>query len=287
MTTRSFLVATMAALLLILISSPTLCGADETPKAVHYFDHGMMHLRQGQLEAALAAFQQASEAEPQTERYSRQAMIVKRVIGIRKYVDENGASPKWERMASALHAFYLQHQGHAPALALARRAHGLLKNGGSEARLAEALLASGHDAETATLLGAKVTWPRDLRHGVFYGIALARLGRADDARKLAPRLVPAKDAEPTLLRDRARLDTLLGDRAAALGRLQAAFVATPDTGLVQMKDSVLQCPDFASLFGTPEFEKVMKTQSGVKTTSCSGGSDCGSCPKRGGCKGRK
>lgn len=287
MTTRTFSAAIVVALLLTLALPAALRAEEPASSAAHYFDHGMDHLRKGQFEAALAAFTQASEAAPGDARYSQQAMVVKRVLGIRKYVAEKPVSAKWERMVVALHAFYLRHQSHVAALALAQRGHGLLKNASSEARLAEALLASGRDQETANLLSTKATWQRDLRHGTYYGVALARLGRANAARKLAAGLTPAKDATPTVLRDRARLDALLGDSPAALRRLQRAFAATPDSGLLAMKDSVLQCPDFASLFSTPEFQKVMQTQSGVKTTSCSGGSDCGSCPNRGGCAGRK
>lgn len=285
MTMRRVWFLTTIALVAGLARPADLDAGEKAVPAARTFERGMEHVRAGELEAALAAFEQARDAEPGVERYGRQAAVVKRVLAIRKYVDEKPVSAKWERMATALHVFYLQHQSHTPALLLARRAHRLQRNAGSEARLAEALLATGRDAETAALLASKVAWPRTQRHGIYLGVALARLGHKQQAQRLLPGLTPAQDAGPTLLRDRARLDALLGLRAAALARLKSAFVATPDSGLQAMKDSVLQCPDFASLFGTPEFEQVMKTSSAVKATSCSGGADCGSCPKRGGCKG--
>ena len=135
MTTRWFSGLAAVALLAVFAAPLALQAEEEAPPAVRHFDRGMAHLRQAELDKALAAFKQASEADPSTERYAQQAMIVKRVIGMRKYVDEKPVSAKWERMAEALHVFYLQHQSHAAALALARRAHGLLKNTGSEARL--------------------------------------------------------------------------------------------------------------------------------------------------------
>jgi hypothetical protein len=228
-------------------------------------------------------FRAASLADPDTPAYAQDAVVLRRVIGLRKVAAQPESTPKWERAAVSLHVFYLRNGLHGEAEALDRRALATLQHADAEARLAETLLEAQRPAEVVALLTTEATWTRGAQHGAYHGIALARLGRYAEAVRVADGLKPAADADPLLLRDVARLEGLLGREQPCATLLVRAFQATPAADLPAFKREVQAHPDFARVKPGDVFTRALATKSAQAATGCSGGSDCGSCPSRGGC----
>lgn len=283
-----------------LLAGPAMCGENPQEGGALHYAHGETLLKKGQIDEAAKAFRAAARAEPDNAAYMERALILRRVQSLRRFVAGNEpsgqasgqpsgqpsgqASGQWERSAGSLHGFYLQNGLLRFALELDQTAHERLKNATSAARLAETQLELGKNVETANLLAeSSATSPV---HAAYHGIALARLGRSDDARALALLAVVKEDSPPAFLLDVARLRALLGEHDGALALMRTSFEQTPAPALPAAKKRVRAQADFQPLAMLPEFAQVLRTESQVKAT-CSGGSSCGSCPHRSGCAGAK
>ncbi len=266
---------------------PTTVLADDALNATMLHAEGKALLAKADFEGALARYLAAARAAPKSQAITQDARALKRVVAQRKALDAPKQHPKWEGIAMSLHAYYLREGLPAEAVALGRRGVKVLKNGAAEARLAEGLLEAGRHDQVMTLLAAPATWKRAERHVIFHGIALVRAGQVDKATALAKTLkLPAK-ADPRLLRDGARLHAVLGNETAAAALLVRAFETTPVANLPAFKKQVRTHADFGPVLAGPAMTKAMTTASKLKPTSCSGGTDCGSCPSRGKCGGGK
>lgn len=256
----------------------------ETPaeQAAAFFARGEALLAQGKIDEAASAYVAAARAEPANQRYVQQALLLRRVQGLRRYVARSDLSERWISSARSLHLFYLQSGLPAPAVDLARTAHERMANATSAGWLAEAYLEAGQNVEAANLLAPYSDASPHL--AAYHAIALARLGRAEDAARVGARATVGEDAEPAYLFDAARLRALLGRHEEALDLLRTSFERTPSAALPVSRTRARTSPDLASLTALPAFEAVLKTESKVKET-CSGGSSCANCPNRGKCGG--
>ena len=115
------------------------------------------------------------------------------------------------------------------------------------------------------------------------GIALARSGKTDQAKRIAEKVTLPKDAGPSVTYTAARLHAATGDSAKAMALLKTCFEGTLPSQLDGFKSHAKTCPEFAAIASTPEFAAVMKTESKVPESKCSGGSSCAGCPMRGNC----
>ena len=240
-------------------------------------------LAQGKIEDAYKAYAKASRAEPKNKTYLNQAMSMKRVVGLRRFVAKSKPGERWLRAVKSLHLFYIQSGLPHLAVDIDKKAFEAMKTAETAAWLAEAHLAAGQNAEATNLLAPySGTSPQ---HAVYHTIALARLGQLDAAKKVSKNaLVVNKELTPQEGYDYARMWNLLGKPDSSLLLLKSAFERTPAPALPTFKKRVYAEPDFASLANLPAFAEVMKTQSTVKET-CSGGSSCAGCPNRGKCGG--
>jgi len=273
---RSLLVLTLVALAVL---GSGLAQAAPGAGAAHY-EQGAAQLKQGQIDAAAGSFLAAAKAEPKNQVYVQQALVLRRVQGLRKFVATNDLSKRWETSARSLHLFYVQSGIPSLAVELDTIAHQRMQNTTSAAWLAESYLETGQNVEATNLLA---TYSEKSPHlAAYHAIALARLGRMDDAQRIAQRAVPTNEAEPGYLFDLARLSAVLGRSPQALSFLQTSFEKTPAAALPFSKARAKASPDLATLAAQPAFAEVLATESKVKQT-CSGGSSCASCPNRGGC----
>ena len=284
MHSRSF---RLLGVLLCLCTLAATAAAAEPADAAALHARGRTQLAQADFAGALASFRAAARAAPQREDYAQVALVLRRIVAMRKTVAGARVGPKWESTAMNLHVWYLRSGLPEEAVKLDRRGLALLANAAAEARLAEALLEAGDAPAVVKLLEADPTWNRDARHAIFRGIALARVKSYADALAIEKTLrLPAK-ADPLLLRDAARLHAVLGMEAACAALLVRCFEATPPANLDALKAQVRAHPDFRGVAAGPTFAKAMRTTSKVKPVGCSGGKDCGSCPSRGSCGGKK
>ncbi|MDJ0522950.1 MAG: hypothetical protein QNJ90_12850 [Planctomycetota bacterium] len=283
MRSRLFILLTL--LLAACVFVPPAVADDLGAAMLH--SEGEALLARGDIDGALSRFLAAARAAPGNKVIARDALVLKRVVAQRKALDRPKRHPKWEGIAISLHAFYLKHALHGEAVKLGWRGLKELKNGPAENRLAEALLETGLNAEALKQLTSKVAWTRDQRASIFRGIALLRTGKTKEAAQVAGTIkLPAK-ADSRLLRDAARLQAVLGQEAATAKLLVLAFERSPVAQLEGLKAEVRAHSDFKPVMGSAVVAKAMKTASKQKTLACSGASDCGSCPSRGGCSGKK
>ena len=115
------------------------------------------------------------------------------------------------------------------------------------------------------------------------GIALARQGRVDEARKISERIDLSDSADPGTLYSLARMHAIVGNDGEALELLTRSFEAVPPSRLDNLKTHAKHSPEFDALGSTDRFARVLKTKSKVAESKCSGGSSCAGCPMRGKC----
>jgi tetratricopeptide (TPR) repeat protein len=266
----------MRSLLFLILIAPALAGEPAAARA----EAGERLLDRGDIRGALAAYIEAAELDPGKQAYTVRALVLRRVERMRTLIESDDTSPRWRTAAITLHAFYLDEGLTDLALELDRKAHARLDSSGSAILLAETLLLLDRDEEVAKLLSAR---PRPALHErVLEGIALARLGRKEEAEKLDAAISVPGNAPSILLRDLARLKARLGAAEKALPLLRSSFEKTSANALDGARRRVRACSDFAALRSTPAFQEVLRTTSKIEE-GCSGGSSCGSCPKRGEC----
>lgn len=271
--------ASIVALVLVVAAPVARAEGAPAPGAAHYAQ-GEALLKQGQVDEAAKFFLAAARAAPKNQAYVQRALVLRRIQGLRRFVAKNELSKRWVTSARSLHLFYVQ-SGLGPlAVELDTVAHQRMQNATSATWLAEAYLEAGQNVEATNLLATYSG--QSPRLAAYHALALARLGRPEDARRVGQRAVVAEDADPATLFDVARLSAALGENEKALALLRTSFERTPAAALPLAKGRARASSDLASLAALPSFAEVLRTQSKVKQT-CSGGSSCSSCPNRGGC----
>jgi thioredoxin-like negative regulator of GroEL len=265
------------------VLAPQAGSAGSPEVAAESFTRGKALLAQGEFEGALKAFAEAAKADRDNTSYRDQYALLRQVTKMRSRIAKEQNAEKWQETAKALRSYYYQNEIYAEALSLDRTLHSKVGNGESAARLAETLLALNMNAEADELLGgldSKLVTPQAR---AFHGIALARMGKLDESRSVAEGSSIPDKASPQLLYSLARMRALLGDTSDALSLLTRCFESTPPSQLDTRKTKAKECTDLKALAATPDFGQVLKTQSKVKESSCSGGTSCGKCPSRTAC----
>ncbi|MEN8150952.1 MAG: tetratricopeptide repeat protein [Planctomycetota bacterium] len=269
------------ALILVLLAAPVFAG--EEPTAKEMFDAGQASLAKGQFEDAAKAFKAAAKLEPDNKAYTGRAMILVRVLRARKYVETAEVDAKWEKVATSLHEFYVREGLLENAVTLDRKMYEGRPSARTASLLAETLLETGKNAEAEKHLAGLSKDHKYLQNRVYEGIALARTGKKDEAKKLAAGLEIPADTRSGILYDLARLQTLIGETEKNLATLTKCFENLPEKSQAPLREMAKKCPDFQAIAATEPFAKALATKSKVKESDCSGGSGCGSCPSRDSC----
>jgi tetratricopeptide (TPR) repeat protein len=265
----------------ILAWTPVLAGAESPAEA---FARGKSLLEKGDFDGALGAFAAAARGDLDNDSYRQQYAMVRRIADLRRQLDAEKDPERWEYTARALHAFYLDQRLYDHAVDVARRMHEKLGTAASGTMLAETELALNRNAEAEKTLASL---ERQGHSGpvvqALRGIALARLGKIPEAKKLAATIALGDDAGPQLLYSLARLHGATGNADAAVKLLEKCFQALPPSRLENFKEHARLCPDFAAMASTASFAKALETESQVAESKCSGGAGCAGCPMRGKC----
>ena len=261
--------------------------ADSREDAAKLLTDGKVLLAKADFDGALRAYEAAMQADPKNDEYRQECSVLRRIMKIRGKLDEQKDAEKWEATARSLRAFYYDNDIYGDALVLDQQVHAKLSTAESAAMLAETQLELGKNAEAAALLGGLNDNKMTPQARVLLGIAWARQKKLDEAREAAGKLPKPDEAGPGLLFDMARLASLTGDQKKAAELLTQCFEATPPSRLEGFNAYAKQCKDLAGLVGTDAFAKVLKIESKVPESKCSGGTSCGKCPMRGGCSSGK
>lgn len=248
---------------------------------------GIALLKKGNFEGAKKAFAAAAKADPEKAEYRQQFSFVSRVIKLRDGLAQEKSLTKWTGTARALRNFYLRQGLINEALDISKQMNEKLKTADSAVALAEVQLKAGKAADAIGVLSSLDPKTATPYSQAFLGLAYARDGKTAEAKKVAEKLVIPADADFNMLFTSAALYAQVGNSAKSISALTRSFEATPPSHLQAYKNVAQKSKDFASVAGTPEFEKALKTETKVKESGCSGGSDCSKCPSRGGCSGSK
>lgn len=247
-------------LFLLVFLLPGAAQAGDEAKAL--FEKGETLLKAGDLDGALQAYKEAAEKDPENKKYASKALILTRVVLAKDFVDSTGISPKWEKTAASLHTFYLHNGIYKEALALDRMVHKKLNSDTSTAFLAETLLEMNKNEEALKLL--KEREKLILQNRLYLGIALARLGRMEEARRLEKETLLPDDTDAGNLFEAARFKTLLGNHKNALFLLTLCLEKTPKDQHERVKTFIKRCRDLKPLMESEKFKDVMVTKSKVK-----------------------
>lgn len=267
----------------VVLFAGSLAWADAKEDAAKVFADGKALLVKGDFAGAQEAFKKAAKADPENAKYRAQYSIVRQVIQLRDAVDKESNPEKWQKTVGSLRTYYYQNQIWSEALSLDQKTYDKMKTPKAAADLAGTHLAMGKNADAVKLLSEipeKDATPEIL---ITLGIAQAREKKLDDAKATGAKIKLTDKASPALIYDMACLKALLGDTGAACDLLTQSFTQTPPSRLEGMKSHAKEDKDLASLASTDAFAKALKTESKVKESSCSGGSDCSKCPSKGGC----
>ncbi|MCO6437037.1 MAG: hypothetical protein J5J06_08110 [Phycisphaerae bacterium] len=252
------------------------------------FDRGNAALARADFDAAVEAFQAAVRAEPENQEFMQTFALVRQIRDLRESIGDEPDPLRWRQSAAALHAFYAEHGLYGESLPVDRKRYDRVPSVESAALLAETLLALDRDDEVIQLAGKIEPKNRTPHLNALLGLARFRSGnKAEAAASLVPPELISADAGPSCFLAVARLAASLGDTKTTLAALQRALELTHPGRIEAERKRVDGTAEFASMAGTPEFRAVLATSSKVHESSCSGGSSCGSCPKRAQCSGGK
>jgi hypothetical protein len=251
--------------------------------AAESFAKGEKSLVKGEFGTALQSYATAARADRNNQEYMQHYAIVRRIVDLRSRLEAETKLQQWENMARALRAFYVNERIYPELLKLDQAIHAKLNSAESAAFLAETQLAMDHNSAAVQTLSALEPSKTTAMAQLLLGIALVRSGQADQAKQIAEKFSLPNDAGPSVTYTAARLHAATGDSAKSMELLKACFEGTLPSQLDGFKSHAKTCPEFATVASTPEFAGIMKIESKVPESKCSGGSSCAGCPMRGKC----
>ncbi len=272
--------ATLAATFVCLIALSAMAFADDAKQA---FEQGKTLVSQGDFEGAMQAFSTAARADRSNAEYMQSFSLIRQVIMIQNALAKEKDAQRWEYYARALHSYYIHEELYDQALGLDKQIHERVNSAASAALLAETQLAMDKNAEAVELLSKLPADKTSVVTESLEGIALARLGKKEDAQKHADLADLADDDGPGVVYCVARLQAVTGNAEQATTLLTRCFEQIPPSQLEAFKSHAKLTPEFVALVGTPEFKASLATESKVQESGCSGGSSCAGCPMRGKC----
>ena len=270
----------LGVLVAAVLTQPAAVRAESARQA---YEDGEALLADADFNGAMKAFATAARADRNTPEYYQHYSLVRQVIALRKRLDTERDSARWQRTARSLHAFYVGNGIYSEALPLDKKIHARLDTAASAVTLAETQLAMDLNAEASAVLEALDADKATAASRALLGVALARNGKAEEARRLAKAIELPKQAGPGMLYSVARLHGEIGNADKALDLLKRAFESIVPSRLEGFKNHARESREFAALASTAAFTKVLETKSKVAESKCSGGKSCAGCPMRGKC----
>lgn len=246
------------------------------------FQRGEALLEKGDLPAALNAYADAVRADRSSQAYLQEYMLVRRAIALDQALANEKAPERWLQIAEALRSFYAQKNLHAKALEIDEQIHKTQGTESSALQLAETQMTMHKyvDAERVLLsLGPD----KSKAAQALLAVALAHQERLAEAREIAEAVSTPIFCDVGTLYSIARMRAVVGDTNECLAVLTRCFEATPPSNLDRFKAHAEQSADFVAMASTPGFRAVLRTNSKIAESKCSGGETCAGCPMRGKC----
>jgi hypothetical protein len=270
--------------LLATLAFAVLTGRTEAAEqGADLFRAGETQLASGDLPGALQQFAGAVRADPANQRYMQQYAMLRQVLMMRASLPKETVPAQWEYKARALHTFFVNHGLYADALEVGRQLHSKLNNGSSALLLAETQLAMNQPADAAEVLAALPTAKHTVATKALHGLAAARQGKPDEAKRIAQTIQLTSAEGPGAVYAVARLQAAIDDGEQACQLLVRCFESAAPSRLAGFKQHAQTSPEFSGLAGDARFVAALRTASKVSESACSGGTSCASCPMRSKC----
>lgn len=260
-------------------------SAQAAQDAAAEFRQGHDRLAAGDLRGALQSYVAAVKADRANQEYLQQYLMVRQAITLQAAMSDRQDLAEWETKAQALRSFFVMQGLPAQTLPIDREIFARLKTADAAVQLADTLLQLDQFGEAEQVLKSLDAGRSTLGSRALLAIALARQNKMDDARRVGASVaIPTSGTvDPGTLYLLARMRAALGETDVAIGLLKRSFESVPPSRLDDLKTHAKSCADFGSASSGASFAAVLKTQSKVAESKCSGGSSCASCPMRGGC----
>ena len=253
--------------------------ADTSEQDASAFALGKSLLTDGKFGEALQAFSQAAKENPDNQKYRQYAIVLRQVIKMRAQLEKETDQDKWLSTARGLHRFYNSQELYSESLILDKKTHEMLNTTESAVQLAHTYLALDKTVEAESLL-TSIEKDAPVGAQVLLGIIKARLNKTNEAVAIAQKCKLDGKTDSSVAYNLACLQALTGNKEAALKSLTHSFKNTRPSMLDKSKEMAQKDKDLTSITGTKEFAKVLKTESVIKESGCSGGTSCGKCPNR-------
>lgn len=267
--------------LILVLALPLLASA--AADADKAFGDGQRLLASGDLRGSLRAFVTAVKLDRENRQYMQQYLLVRQAVQLQDVMAAESDPRKWEQAAWALRSFFNDQGVYAQVLPIDRALWDRSATADNAIQLSETLLALDRPAEAVKILSSLDRQAATPASQALLVVALAREGKLSEAHALAAGGNKSAASDPGTLYLTARMHAVVGNADQALDTLSRCFQAVPPSRLDQLKSMARECPDFSAVARLASFETVLRTQSQVSESKCSGGASCSTCPMRGGC----
>lgn len=186
----------------------------------------------------------------------------------------DSSDPKKQvKAAWKLHLFYLHRDRVDLAEKLDRKVFDDVKNAQTAAMLAQSLMLKGKAAEALKVLQSIEDPGENLDYQIQLGLALARTGAEDPAKKIAEALQEQEKLTPDQARDMALLFAKTGFDEKSAEILVSLFESLEPEDLDELRGSLLEQDEWKFLKEDPVYAKALTAT--AKNKGC--GSDCSTC----------
>ncbi len=271
------------AILVLLVTVAVTANAGKTEDAAKCFADGSQCLAKADFDGALKAYADAVKGDPENQDYKAEYQVLTRVQNMHKNLSAEKDEKRWESMLRALHSYYCTHKLYEQAKELDKQLYERQKSEAAAVMLAETQLELNENKATERLLKSHMEGEATDYCRMLYGISLARQNKRDEAKSILTQKPITVDAPLGVRFQSARLYALLGEEQEVMTRLKSVFESVPPSRLGKIKEYVQETADFQSYSGSGQVATVLKTESKVPESKCSGGASCGSCPSATSC----
>ena len=210
--------------------------------------------------------------------------ILKRVVRYEKMYTKSTNNKQKQKLAAALRNFYYSANNLSGAEKLDKESYSNFKTEANAYRLAATQLNLKQYSESIKTLDSIAPKKMTQNFDILKAYNYQKLNKAKESTKFLA-MVKVNDLKnPSLLLIGSRIYALQNNKEKACELLTKSFELTYPPKLKMVKEYVANSDeDFKSMRQDTAFLKALKTKSKVKVSSCSGGSDCGSCKLKNSC----
>jgi tetratricopeptide (TPR) repeat protein len=241
------------------------------------YAEGTEMMKQGDFDTAMKSFAAAAKLDREQVKYREMYSLVRRIVKTRNVMETEANLAKWKQYAEGLRNFYYTYRLWDQAYELDKQLFAKESTDENRLLLVESMVAAGKNKEALAELDKLAQEKVDTEAKLYRAMALGSSGEKEAAAAIMKDIKIADDAPNGMRYYASRASMVIGDKEHAYEYLRKTLEAIPPSAIENFRVSVKTAPEFAQVAGSDEFAAVLSTESKISESSCSGGSDCGSC----------